>query len=1420
MRKEFVAGVGFVLSLILVLCGAAGHSRSVSAEPAAKTSAVFSRLGLAFEPNYGQWDPNIPFGARGAGYEVLLGPNEAALHYSGAAVKLRFVGAASSAASAGREPLPGRSNYLVGNDPAAWTTGVPHFRRVHFEDIYPGIDVEYYGTPANLEFDLVVKPGADPGRILFAWDGVRSLEPGADGALILKTGRGEIRQQPPAVFQETAAGRRAVPAAYVLKGARRAGLSLGAYDRRIPLRIDPVLIYASYFGGDAAVTGGNEAIRAVAVDSAGNVYFAGGTQAANLRTTDGAIARSYGGGTFDGFVVKVNAAGSTILYSTYLGGEGSDEAYGLAVDSAGNAYVTGYTDSAKVPVTADAYQKTRRSRDAFAAKLAPDGKSLVWATFLGGAGADEARAIAVDRGGNAWIAGRTYSTDFPASPGAPQANNRGGADAFVAKLDAAGKNLLFSTCLGGASIDEASAIAVDSSGSAYVTGVAWSADFPLTANAYRRSNQYGEAFAAKFTSGGSLAYSTFAGGNSSDYGNAIAVDASGNVYLAGRTWSSDLPVTRPLWSPPVAGGPLFGARMLQGVLNLARTTAFGGADDAFVIVLNNDGSALLRSCYLGGAGADGATAIALSPAGELYVAGETQSAQFPVSANATQKSFGGGDADGFLARLDAADFTRRYVSFAGGAKDDRILALAVDSAGNPLAAGTTSSLNFPATAGSFQAAHAAAGYDGFVTRWRAEDNAVAFSSFFGGTGGSANEEALAIAVDRQGYVYLTGKTYSTDLRVTPGAPQPAPGGGEQADAFVVKIDPSATRLVYCTYLGGRGEDYGTAIAVDSSGAAYVTGAAFSNDFPVSAALQSGNNSVAFVAKLNPQGDRLEYSSVLGGNGGVWSYGIAVDASGAAWFGGVAKASNLPATSGAAQRTFGGGDRDGFVARLNPAGSALTYLTYLGGAGNEDLTGLALDGAGNVYAAGYTMSSNFPVTTGAFQSKHAGGEDGFVTKLNPSGGAPLYSTLLGGSADERIAAIAVEGSGSAYVAGTTQSSNFPTTAGPFQSNVGYRTAFLTKLKADGSALAFSNRFADGASAVAVDGARAAYVTGTATIADFPATEDAWQIGLGGTSDAFLAKFNPEGDKIVYATYLGGTGADKGNAVAVDAAGNAYLAGQAGSRDLPVTEGVFQPTLEGARNAFVAKLDMNQSTPVFERPAIDRVVNEASSDLPVVAPQAIIRIEGTKLAATTQEAARLDETRTQALPRLIAGTKVVVDGSYDLPLFSVSPTEILAQMYGGARVPSATLMVVRSGQSSRTVQVPILQAAPGILAALKENMTEITNSNTVRPGDTILLAVSGAGPTEPGVPSGTPTPASPEVRIVNPVSAWIAPNPQVPPVQCEVLSYVLAPGYVGIALAKVRISPQASADYSEWRLQLKAGDFYSNGIRVYFPPVVTP
>jgi hypothetical protein len=465
-------------------------------------------------------------------------------------------------------------------------------------------------------------------------------------------------------------------------------------------------------------------------------------------------------------------------------------------------------------------------------------------------------------------------------------------------------------------------------------------------------------------------------------------------------------------------------------------------------------------------------------------------------------------------------------------------------------------------------------------------------------GGSSDEQFCQIAIDTAGNVYVTGMTYSSNFPVTSNAFDTSIDLDHYIDIFVSKLDATGSTLLYSTYLGGFDYEYSGNIAVDLLGNAYVTGNTYSSDFPTTPGAFDttlGSAVPAFVTKLNPSGSALVYSTFLGGNSGfTLGTGIAVDTSGNAYITGYVETADFPVTVNAFDTTFNGNE-DVFVTKLNPTGTALLYSTYLGGGGDDDSFDIALDNNGNVYVTGQTNSSNYPITLGAFDTTYHGNDDVFVAKLSTSDSTLFYSTILGGNVNDRGWGIAIDSFGDAYIAGYTSSTNFPVTPGAYDTNnhtLG--DIFVTKLNPTGTALVYSTYLGGNGSEgywltpyrkavdIAIDGSGNTYITGYTSSTDFTVTANAFDTSFNGGYylhdgyDAFVTRLNANGSGLDYSTYLGGSLDDGGSTIALDNAGNIYVAGSTGSSDFPTTTGAYNITNNGSFDIFITKINPNATS----------------------------------------------------------------------------------------------------------------------------------------------------------------------------------------------------------------------------------------------------
>ncbi len=682
--------------------------------------------------------------------------------------------------------LPGKSNYFLGNDPAKWRTGVPQFSRVRYDNIYPGINLVFYGSQGQLEYDFQVAPGSDPAQAELEFDGAKQLAL-SEGALIIKGEGGSVRLGAPRVYQEISGRQQPVEGRFVLRGAKRAGFAIGAYDHSRELIIDPILSFSTYFGGS-----GDEHSTSITVDGSLNVYITGSTTSPNLPAT-GVVQPTLNGSGPDVYIAKITPPLGSIAaildYVTYLGGDGADTPVGIKVDGSGDPFVAGTTASSNFPTTAtNAYQTAPKPGSpgphAFVTKLKFDGTVLLYSSYLSGNGADTASGMTIDGAGDIYVTGTTTSSDvasttdqFPASslPRAPQAfqaEPRAPIQFFVTKVDTARRgtgSIAYSTYFGGANFDTASPIAV---------------------------------------------------------GGGIAVDMTGNIYFSGTTnflytgcsgcGTTDFPILS-AFQPCLDQAPPTTITNPQSCTTTTTTTA----SDAFVAKLNptgDPGDQLLWSTYLGGTGTDSSTGVALDTgAANVYVVGTTNSTDIGSSITTLSNSAAyqrcldtpvnpaAGTActppstlanDAFVARLSnpatttttTTNVALNYFSYLGGTGDEAGLAITVDSASGALVTGSTQSTDFPVLGcGPLQCVFNPP-QDAFVARLNTtavvgQAITASWASYFGGTG---TDSGTGIALDVNQNTYLAGETNSTDLHVAkPLAADTNNNGGY--DAFVAQL---------------------------------------------------------------------------------------------------------------------------------------------------------------------------------------------------------------------------------------------------------------------------------------------------------------------------------------------------------------------------------------------------------------------------------------------------------------------------------------------------------------------------------------------------------------------------------------------------------------------------------------------------------
>ncbi|MGE3465591.1 MAG: beta strand repeat-containing protein [Pyrinomonadaceae bacterium] len=669
-------------------------------------------LPVYFEENRGQFDDKAKYFARGTnGFDLFLTATDAVYvvaqkqqehkeqaQYSkldalkavdrtprsATAVYMTLVDANEQAESTGSQQLEHRTNYFKGEE-SNWRTDIPNYGQVRIADVYQGIDTVWYGREnGGVQYDFVVAPNADPGQIKWEVKGAQSVELDAEGSLIIKTEYGDIKQNKPYTYQEIDGLRQEIESRFVLEtettGIRdpRSAIVkfyLGGYDPSKPLVIDPsvnlsTLGFSTFLGGT-----GSEQGHAIAVDNAGDVYVTGETDLPGFPTTPGTFDPTYNG-LDDVFVTKINAAGTALLFSTFIGGNSEDVSFGIAVDSSGNALVTGYTfgGSLVYPTTAGAFDMTHNgTSDVFVTKLDAAGSALLYSTFIGGSENEVGEGIAIDPAGNAFITGNTSggASAYPTTAGAFDTTHNGSNDVFVTKLNAAGSDLL---------------------------------------------------------------YSTFIGGSSTESGNGIAIDPSGNAFIAGTT---------------LGGSPAYPTT--AGAFDTTHNDSF----DVFVTKLNAAGSDLHYSTFIGGNFQDNGRGIAIDSSGNAFVTGHTEGGDpsYPTTAGAFATTHSG-VTDVFVTKLNAAGSDLLYSTFIGESDTDEAFDIAVDPSGNTFITGYTTSPAYPTTAGAFDTTHNG-GLDVFVTKLNPAGSALLDSTFIGG---SSNDFGFSIAIDPSGNALITGNT--------------------------------------------------------------------------------------------------------------------------------------------------------------------------------------------------------------------------------------------------------------------------------------------------------------------------------------------------------------------------------------------------------------------------------------------------------------------------------------------------------------------------------------------------------------------------------------------------------------------------------------------------------------------------------------
>jgi photosystem II stability/assembly factor-like uncharacterized protein len=1045
----------------------ASASPAASADPATqlKVAKAYDRLPLSFEANAGQTDDaRATFLARGAGYNLFLSSTEATFAFlnpqrvappsankekagsmggpihsypqvgnnQAAALRISLRGANKSAKPKGVDELPGRNNYFIGGDPRKWRVNVPTYSRVEYESVYRGVDLVYYGRRQQLEYDFIVAPGASYKVIRIGFDGGDRVSLDDGGDLVIEIGGKKIYQRRPVVYQNVNGIREPIAARYVLGSRGDVGFEIGDFDANRSLVIDPVLSYSTYLGGAG--------INSVAVDRNGSAYVTGTFPLGDIFS-----------GVSDAFVMKLNPEGTAVLYSTFLGGSDRtitagirNQAFGIAVDSNGNAFVTGSTDSKDFPTTPGAFQTTlpgtlNGRSSAFVTRLNSTGDALVYSTYLGGTddfSRSSGQAIAVDGAGSAYVTGSTDSFKFPLVNPFQSINSVGicfgddfvfacHSDAFISKLNSSGSALIYSTYLGGAGIDSGADIAVDSAGFAYVVGTTSASGFP-TKNPFQSARSGpSDLFIAKLSvAGDELIYSSLLGGSASDTANGIAVDSSGNAYVTGRTVSTDFPTTPGSLQTAIAdstafkstdGGMTWSAIKigLPGTDVSVRQLVVDPINSSTLYASTNKG--LLKST-------DGGNSWRFLPIGSLatFAIDPTNPSTLYGEISLSLSSFG---------QLEKSIDGGKFWFPAGlGLTPNIAFSILIDPQDpSTLYAGAQLVPSGGRSAGIFKST------DGGI-RWVPSARGVSLLP--------VSALALAPAKPKRLYAFSGGSIFKS----TNGGKRWKPGGfSSNLSTGSLAVDPLNPNTIYLATSAG--------VSKSTDGAETWSSTTLHENIGL-LVVDPKNPSTIYAAGREVTNVNRNFKSTDGGES--WKAMGPISVNFVATFAiDPNNASIVYAGCSAAAPFFP--IADAFVAKVNPTGTALVYSTYLGGRGDDIARAIKVDAEGNAYLTGQTSSEDFPIKA-ALQPRKlgtTGSYDVFLTMLDPSG-LLVYSTYLGGSGDDDGRAMALDAAGALYIAGSTDSDDFPT-LNPLQGtrSRSFGNGFVTKLvNTGGSASGFS------------------------------------------------------------------------------------------------------------------------------------------------------------------------------------------------------------------------------------------------------------------------------------------------------------------------------------------------------------------------------
>lgn len=860
---------------------------------------------------------------------------------------------------------------------------------------------------------------------------------------------------------------------------------------------------------------------------------------------------------------------STFFGSTNAGGGGDEQTPAIALTDSGAVYITGETTSNGFPIISGAYDAIPNSpgiiSDIFISRLSADLSTLEASTFLGGTGRESWPDIAIDTSGDIIIVGTTGSIDFPVTTGAYDTSHNGKTDVFVFRLSADLSSLTASTFLGGSDDDNMPSIGINASGRIYIAGTTHSTDFPATSGAYSE------------TLNGSNYYDVFISRLSADLSS---LEASTFIGGTSSEFNSAIAID-------VSGEILVSGRTYSSdfpTTSGAFDTTHNDKQDIYISRLPADLTSLAASTLLGGADDELNPDIAIDSSGDLIISGQTKSVNFPTTIGVYDPSHNG-NIDIFISRLPADLSSLTASTFLGGMSYDQSPSIRIDPCGRIYIGGITMSDDFPTTVNGYDPTHNYYFYDIFLARMSADLSNLEASTYLGGTGSDFH---ATIEVAPCGWVYVCGATNSPgDFPVTSDAYDPTYNG--EIDIIVSRLSPDLSCLDASTFLGGSPADDSVSVAVDGNNKVYVTGLTNSSDFPTTLGAYDTTTDMplsrdVFVSRLSADLQSLEASTFLGGNNNEDVPTIGIGPFGNIFISGMAS-TGFPSTDGAYDTTYNGG-WDIFVSRLSPDLNDLTASTFLGGTGSEYSPSIGINAAGEIYVSGDTHSVDFPSTGEAYSPMFNGVWDVFVAKLSNDLSSLTAATYIGGSGSENDPVLAVGANGDVYVAGDTMSNDFPVTDNAYAPTWSWGAIFISRLSADLSSLTASTYFGHkidrNSASIAISPSGEVFVSGLTFSSDFPTTAGAYDTTHNGSDiiiewsdDLFISKLSADLSSLIASTFLGGSSDEMSPAIKIDTSGRIYVSGETTSNDFPTSAGNYDQTYNGNIDIFVSRLSADLS-----------------------------------------------------------------------------------------------------------------------------------------------------------------------------------------------------------------------------------------------------